>query len=60
MNVWADSLQKGLQEGLQRGRREETSTIVQSLRAMGMDNAFIEKATGLSEKEIATILKQTH
>ncbi|UUM21242.1 hypothetical protein [Mycoavidus sp. SF9855] len=50
----------GRQEGIQRGHREKASTIVQNLRAMGMDSAFIEKATGLSEEEIATILKQTY
>ncbi len=52
--------QEGLKEGIEQGRREEASTIVQNLRAMGSDHAFIEKATGLSEEEIATILKQTH
>ncbi len=51
-----EGLKEGIEQGIQRGHR----TFVQNLRAMKMDSAFIQKATGLSEEEIAALLKQTH
>ncbi|MCX8567110.1 MAG: hypothetical protein ON057_001837 [Glomeribacter sp. 1016415] len=50
----------GRKEGLQEGRKEEAHAITQNLSAMGMDNVFIGKVTGLSDEEIISLLKQTH
>ncbi len=45
---------------LQEDRLEEKSAFIRNLYAIGMDNAFIGKSTGLSSQEIEKILKQTH
>lgn len=52
--------QEGMQKGIQKGRQEEARAMVQNLRAMGMDNAFIGKVTKLSDEGVTTLLKQTH
>lgn len=43
---------KGREAGREEGREEEKRTIAQNLKSLGLSVADIQKATGLSEKEI--------
>ena len=47
-----DQREEGREEGIEKGREEGKRDIARSLKASGMSLEFIEKHTGLTQKEI--------
>ena len=47
--------EEGLQEGMQKGRHEEKKLLAAKLKQAGMETAFIQDMTGLSEEEIQNL-----
>ena len=54
-NTRAEGFAEGEAKGIMKGRAEEKYSIARSLKQMGMSDADIAKATGLTQKEIAAL-----
>ena len=48
--------EEGLAKGLTKGREEEKVSIARTLRMIGMNDAEIIKATGLTEGQLGSLL----